>query len=272
MSALAAAAVSDSRWRLRSTAENFSGDCARTFSLSGAFSVAFLKMIGVFEVVAGLEGGGAGTAARAEEEGAFPLSARGSAPGSISQSLSIAGRGGGALCRHRRIGCGEDGGSAQWGATGGRRNFHPAADHVGNGHWGQGKIDGGVFDHGEANGGGYIDGNSGFGTRVGGGRKAQDVACRASDGGEASTIYMAGCAPRTTATHTRLPTRTNPQPSTRPTLVPHTGHHSDLEITWHHSALGTTCQDQGQGQGQGRVSLCPWLTMHIHPNNMVRAS
>ena len=39
------------------------------------------------------------------------------------------------------------------------------------------------------------------------------------------------CAPRTTATHTRLPTRANPptartQPSTRPTLVPRTGHHS----------------------------------------------
>ena len=54
---------------------------------------------------------------------------------------------------------------------------------------------------------------------------------------------MAGCAPRTTATHTRLLTRTNPQLSTHPTLVPpgHTGHHSDLEVIWPHSALGTTC-------------------------------
>ena len=49
---------------------------------------------------------------------------------------------------------------------------------------------------------------------------AQDVACRASDGGEAPTIYTwSVCAPRTTATHTRLPTRANPptartQPST----------------------------------------------------------
>ena len=55
---------------------------------------------------------------------------------------------------------------------------------------------------------------------------------RAGQATEESNDYIHGrCARQEPRPHTRLPTRTNPQPSARPTLVPRTGHHSVLVIT-----------------------------------------
>ena len=82
---MAVATASDSRWRFISMAENLSGDCARAFSLSGAFSAVFLKGEEDVEAAGAEEEGGVGAAGKA---GAFPLSPRGYARGSISQSES----------------------------------------------------------------------------------------------------------------------------------------------------------------------------------------
>ena len=47
-----------------------------------------------------------------------------------------------------------------------------------------------------------------------------------------SNDYIHGrCVCQEPRPHTRLPTRTNPQPSARPALVLRTGHHSVLGIT-----------------------------------------
>ena len=64
---------------------------------------------------------------------------------------------------------------------------------------------------------------------------------RAGQATEGSNDYIHGrCARQEPRPHTRLPTRTNPQPSARPTLVPRTGQHS---------VLGDhVCQGQGQGR------------------------
>ena len=52
---------------------------------------------------------------------------------------------------------------------------------------------------------------------------------RAGQATEGSNDYIhVRCARQEPRPHMRLPTRTNPQPSARPTLVPRTGHHSVL--------------------------------------------
>ena len=74
----------------------------------------------------------------------------------------------------------------------------------------------------------------------------ESTRCRVQDKRQrkATTIYMAGVLAKNPRPHTRLPTRTDPQPSARPTLVPRTGHHS---------VLGDhVCQGQGQGQGRDK--------------------